>query len=406
MKKLLLPIAMLLSAPNYAQKEDLGWIAPEGKILNYRTLTWDDFQGEEDKKHAEDLASRNLQAQAYVCPAIYYQNAKGERLDNGRVKFDFKMKCAFQSRAFVRESTKQDHTNYVLVHEQDHYDIALIYTSKLQRELCSRDYSADKYDAEIDKIYDDIMAQYHKTQETYDHEVNPEGRDDREKQYLWDMRIKKCLENNTDEYFTAPESSVQSVKALGQVVKRIPGEPALQFVVRSRPLYSEFPADMTSKIVTTTEWGSDTSIIAFYTQKYYLAEDGAQPKDLFRTLAYAFVPTVKDTYKRILIDTFTNNGQPVKIATAFFANADSDNVKELVIMATATQKEKGTVGTLYMNRAYDAAVRPLPGKLKKLNDVTAKLDGGFEGTLDSKPSKAAYKSTKDVADALTKMGYK
>ena len=405
MRLSLITVCMLLISTTYAQ-EDVGWIAPEGKILNYRTLTWEDFQGKEEKEFTASLADRNLIAKAYVCPSIYVTSDSGEVEDNGRVKFKFHVKCAFQSRAFVRESTKQEHSNYVLTHEQDHYDIALVYNNKLQAALSSRDYSENNYSAEIDKICDDLLKKYHSIQEQYDKEVNPDGRDDKEMQYLWDMRIKKCLENNTDDYFASNLTAVQNVKLFGTSVKRIPGEATLQFVVRARPLYTEFPQEMTAKIVETREWTpGEPSVIAFYTQRYYLEEDAGSPKYNFRTLAYMLIPIGKDVYKRVFIDTFSIDGKQVKIGNAFFANADSDNVKELVITATCQQNDAAQKGTLYINRVYDnPTVVPLL-RLKKLIDVSEKIDGGLEGVSGGKPSKAKYKNEKEITEALKKMGY-
>ena len=405
MRLLIIAICILATAHTYAQRNDFGWIAPEGKILNYRTLTWADFLGKEDKELANGLAEKHLVAQAYVSPAIYFTVDSAERLGNGRLKFYFRVKCAFQSRAFVRESTKQEHSNYVLIHEQDHYDIALNYSNKLQAELSSRDYSEKNYKDEVNKLCDDLLKKYNDVQERYDREVNPDGRDEKEKQYLWDMRIKKSLENNTDEFYSAPESAVQNVKLYGTTVKRIPGERTLQFVVRARPLYTEFPEEVTSKIVETTEWTPEPSVVAFYTQKYYVEEDGGLPKYNFRTLAYMFVPNGKDTYKRIFIDTFSVDGKQVNITSTFFANADSDQVKELVITATCPQRDAGSSGTLYINRVYYNVGRPLPVRLKKLDAISAKIAGGLEGMSGGKPSHAAYKNEKEITEALKKMGY-
>jgi len=398
--RLLLAAACLLAAVPLKAQDD--WIAPEGKILNYRTLNWNDFMGKEDPDHAKALAERNMQAQAYVSPAIYFYVDSGAVQENGRVKFKFTVKCAFQSRAFARESTKQEHSNYVLIHEQDHYDIALTYANKLQEELSSHDYDRKKYNEEIDKLVDAQQTAYHNTQKTYDAEVNPDGREDKAKQFLWDMRIKKCMENNTTEFFASPESAVQSVKAIGQTVKRRPGEPALQFVVRCRPLYTEFPPEMTSKVIENNEWSKEKSVFAFYTQKYYVNEDGDLPKYNYRSFGYVFVPNGKDTYKRVFIDTFINEGNPVKITSAFFANVDTDAVKELVVMATSTQKNANGTGTLYINKVYDNVTRIVPGKLRKMEEVNSRIEGGFEGDKGGKPSKAKYKTEKEVSDILSK----
>ncbi len=402
--RLFLAGVCLLAAVNLQAQDD--WIAPEGKILNYRTLNWNDFMGKEDQEFAKSLAEQNLRASAYVSPRIYFYVDSGEVQENGRVRFKFTVKCAFQSKAFARESTKQEHSNYVLIHEQDHYDIALTYANKLQELLSSRDYDRKKYNEEIDKLVDAHQTAYYNTQETYDNEVNPNGRDDKPKQYLWDMRIKKCMENNTLEFFNSPESVVSSVKAIGQTVKRREGEPALQFVVRCRPLYTEFPQEMTSKVMENNEWTKEKSVFAFYTQKYYVNEDGDLPRYNYRSFGYVFIPNGKDTYKRVFIDTFINAGNPVKIVGAFFANVDSDAVKELVVMATSTQKNAEGTGTLYINKVYDNVTRIVPGKLRKMEDINAKIEGGFEGDKGGKPSKARYKTEKEVADVLAKLNSK
>ena len=105
----------------------------------------------------------------------------------------------------------------------------------------------------------------------------------------------------------------------------------------------------------------------------------------------------------MLIDTFNNDGKPIKIEKLFFANADSDNVKELVIMATSQQKDAQHNGTLYINRVYDNPPRILPGRLKRLEDATAKIEGGFEGKLNGKPVKAKVKNENEIAAILGKI---
>jgi hypothetical protein len=65
----------VMTAPWLYGQTAIGWIAPEGKILNYRTLTWNDLQGKEDKDFADKLAENNYVAKAYVCPAIYFKAA-------------------------------------------------------------------------------------------------------------------------------------------------------------------------------------------------------------------------------------------------------------------------------------------------------------------------------------------
>jgi hypothetical protein len=389
----------------HAQKNE--WIAPEGKILNYRTLNWADFMGKEDKDFAEKLAENNLRAKAYVCPAIYYYADSGKMQDNGRVSFRFRVKCAFQSRAFVRESTKQETTDYVLIHEQDHYDISMIYSNKLQAELSSKDYSEKNYNDEITKVYHGLMDKYEKTQELYDNEVNPEGRNDVEKQHLWDMRIKKCYENNTDEYLYASLSSVVSVKGAGQLVKRTPGEPVGIFATRCRPLYSWYTEEMAAKTIETTEWTNGKEVIAFYTLNSTVGgTSDLGSKEATRILACAFLPTGKDTYKRISIDTFFSDDKPAKITAVFYANADSDAAKELFILTTELVKNNISSGTLYTTHVYDnTPSRGFPARLQKLDDIAGKTGGGVEGSQNGKPSHPKCRNEKEVREALKKLGF-
>jgi hypothetical protein len=259
----------------------------------------------------------------------------------------------------------------------------------------------------MDKIDKDLYRSYRTTQNTYDNEVNPEGRFEKEQQYLWDMRIRKCMEENTDAFYRSPESVVKLVRGLGQTVKRLPKEPTRQFVVRVRPLYTEYPQYMVPKLVESAVWTEEKSIIAFYTQKYYVNEDGMAPKDYTRILAFMFVPNGKDTYKRVLIDTFSNNDRPVKIEAVFYAQADSDAARELVIMTTSTEKNMQLTGTTYTTKIYEnLRPRVVPARLKKLDDVALRVNGGFEGTEHGKATTAKFKTQQDVTDGLKNMGYK
>jgi hypothetical protein len=400
----ILPL-LLVCFSSIAQKNDIGWIAPEGKIINNRTLTWDDFQNREDKEFAKNLAAQGYRARAYVIPAIYFKWIDGKRQDNGRIKFKAVAKCAFQSHAYVRDDVKNSHSNYVRTHEQDHYDIALVFARKMEEAVVSKDYSEKNYDAEIDKILEDYYKQYHELQEKYDHEVNPEGKDDVPMQELWDMRIKKCLENNTLEYFNSPLSVVENVKTWGQTVKRLPDEDLKRFCTRARPLYTDFLDENAAISFETNEWTEQNCVVAFYSQKYFVEEEGKPVQDCSRMLGYIFIPNGKDTYRRSFIDTFCIDDKEPKINAVFFANADSDQTKELIIQTTIVKRDKNASGTQYETKVYDnIKPRSVPPKLKKVI-ATADFGDGFEGTLNGKPQKAPYKGEKELTEALTKLGF-
>lgn len=148
---------LLYSANTVIAQTD--WIAPEGKIINYRTVIWPDFLGRPDK-------DEDPRAGAAVQPAIYFTADSSEELPGDRVSFKFHVKCAFQSAAWVKEAVEKEHTYFYLNHEQDHYDIALNYANKLQADLSSRNYNNKSYHEDIHRIYEDLMTKFEKQKKT------------------------------------------------------------------------------------------------------------------------------------------------------------------------------------------------------------------------------------------------
>ncbi|GAA4466544.1 hypothetical protein GCM10023093_20800 [Nemorincola caseinilytica] len=382
---------LLLACPAaYAQ---IGWIAPEGKIYNYRTLMWADFLGKPDPKNEHVIS--------FIRPAPYYTADNGEHLPNGRVNFDFKVKCAFQS-----ESWSKNKEEFTLIYQQNNYDIALLYSNMLRMQLTGRDYSANNYDKEIDDIHDGLSKKREKVYEDYERETDFGNK--RENQPLWDLRIRKCMENLSDEYFASPEAVLQGGKGLGmgQMVKRGTDEPIRQFATRCRPLYAWYTDEMGARSMETTEWTAEPAVLAFYMQNYTVGTGDIDFKDNKRILAYAFMPVGKGSYKRVFVDSFSNDGNPVKVEAAFFANADSDATKELIIITTSTVKNRQVSGTFYATTVYDlTSSRVFPARLRRLEGIGEQLSGGLDGSRDGKPATAKMKNEKDVREALKKLGF-
>ncbi|MBC7554191.1 MAG: hypothetical protein H7257_09445 [Taibaiella sp.] len=376
------------------------WIAPEGKIINYRTLVWADFGGKPTKALLDEGVVAATQ------PAIYALPQGVERLDNGKLKIGFKVKCAFQTASWRREDMGDMPSDYVLNHECDHYDIALTFANKLQQDLTNKEYSEKGFEKEILNIYHPLLKKYHEVQSSYDsmagHGVSKDN------QYLWDLRIKKCLELTTDQYYSSPLSVAQQVLNPGQVVKRLPDEPARLFAVRCRPLKAEFTDEIAPKLTETKEWtGENSAVIAFYTQPFKIEKEFEPATEGTRLLAYAFMPMAEREYKRVLIDTFCIEGKAPKITGVFFANADSaDKIKEMVITTSTDIKLNDRKGTVYTNKVYDnTGMKTFPSRLRKLIAVNALIEGGFEGTENGKPVKARLKTEGDIRAELKKQGF-
>jgi hypothetical protein len=251
-----------------------------------------------------------------------------------------------------------------------------------------------------------LLKKYEEVQDEYDamagHGISKDN------QRLWDFRIKKCLQNTTDEFYGSPLNVVQTELMPGQTVKRLPEEPVRLFAVRCRPIYTEFTDEMATKIVETKEWtGDNNAVIAFYTQAYKIEKEFEPTINGTRLLAYAFMPMANREYKRVLIDTFCIENKAPRLVSVCFANADStDKIKEMVITTSLEQKDGTKKGVAYFNKVYDnTGVKTFPSKLRKLPAINALLEGGFEGTENGKPVKAKFKNEKDIAAELLRLGY-
>ncbi len=389
MKRYLLLIMLLAPCLLRAQ---LGWMAPEGKIIDYRTLAREDYLGKPEKK------DKNVSS--FIVPALYYMIDTYQHLPNDRIHFEIRVKCAFQSHSWIREETEEGFR-----HQQNQYDIALTYSNMLKAQLTTRDYSATGYQKELDAIHDNLFERSKKVHDAYQQESDRGN--NKTVEQLWNMRVKKCLENNTDEYFSSPETAVQSVKAPGQLVKKMQGENAKQLATRCRPLCSWYGEDISAKTIETTDWSAERSVIAFYTRSF--KDKTSLPKlknDSKEILACAFIPAGKDTYKRVSVDTFSYDDQVTRIEAAFMANADSDVTNELVVITATTWKDEASSGTMYNTYIYDnPASRMPPSRLRSLELVAAQVNGGLDGMRGGKQVVAKFKSERDVREGLRKLGF-
>jgi hypothetical protein len=316
------------------------------------------------------------------------------------------VKCAFQSAAWFKEDFGNMGSDYVLNHEADHYDIALTFANKLQQDFNNKEYDPVGYEKELDEIYESAYKKYEETQEKYDemagHGVQAEN------QHLWDLRIRKCMENNSDAWFNSPLSAIQNVADPGQTVKRLPDEPTRLFAVRCRPLYSEFNDELATKLIESKEWtGENSAVLAFYTQKFKFEKEYEATVEGKRLLAYAFMPQGDRNYKKTLIDTFSIDGKAPGLVSVFYANADSvEKTREMVVVTALDVKDKQRNGKQYLIRVYGVTgVKTFPNRLRRMTSVNEQLITGFDGIENGKPVKAHLKTEADIRAELKKLGY-
>jgi hypothetical protein len=129
---------------------------------------------------------------------------------------------------------------------------------------------------------------------------------------------------------------------LGQPYQRLNGETIEAFVMRITE-----SSRLAHPVIETNEWDS-THKSAIYFLPVPTPEGPA-------LIGYVLVPLSMTKYRRVLIDTFFQEGGDPKIETIFFANSDKDKEKELVILTSWPQNHSGAglVGTLYGTFIFD-----------------------------------------------------
>ncbi len=143
-----------------------------------RHLVWDDF------KAAPDTNSRNA---ALTTSAIQFNfTYDGHNLN-------YTITCQFDK----NKSWGKVKTDYILSHEQGHFDITEIYARKLNKSM--KEYSVGNVKSlnkDLNKIYQTTMHELNRYQDVYDGETNFSI--NKEKQAEWLEKISKELKDLND----------------------------------------------------------------------------------------------------------------------------------------------------------------------------------------------------------------
>ena len=167
---LLLLSLSLASFSQMNEEELISWT--EG-----RKLTWADYKG--NAKSGTDAAAST----ATYLGIEYNFNSKG---------FGYKITCSFSK----TRSWGLHKTEYILAHEQGHFDIAEIHARKLHKLLKSYKFNSRTVSRDVNKIYDTVMKEHHAFQSQYDQETN----------YSRDFTIQ-------DEWLTKIESELKKLES-------------------------------------------------------------------------------------------------------------------------------------------------------------------------------------------------
>lgn len=169
MTQILLSILLNFMAPAHTAVRDslIEWSAS-------RKLTWNDFRGAPPK---------NDTASALSSTAI--------KIDWGyhSATLKYHIRCRFdQNLSWAR--TRND---YILIHEQGHFDIAEIYARRLNGALKKYHPDPQKIKNDVNGIYQHIMQEYFDRQDQYDRATNFSR--DKKQQLVWLNKIGDELES-------------------------------------------------------------------------------------------------------------------------------------------------------------------------------------------------------------------
>lgn len=137
-----------------------------------RKLTWNDYKGKADR-------SIGAAASTATYLGINY-NFSPEGLT-------YSIICSFSK----NRSWGLHKTEYILKHEQGHFDIAEIFARKLNMKMSAYQVNGNTYKTDLKKIYEDIVAEKEAMQNAYDAETNHSI--DKDRQAAWLEKIEAML---------------------------------------------------------------------------------------------------------------------------------------------------------------------------------------------------------------------
>ncbi len=138
-----------------------------------RKLTWNDYKASPNpKSDAAATTSTSLSIDYHISGS----------------QFSYTIKSWFsRSRSWGRNKT-----DYILSHEQGHFDIAEIYARKLHQRMSAYTFSKKNYQKELNRIYNEVADEKAAVQQQYDRETRHSI--DEVKQAEWLKKISRMLE--------------------------------------------------------------------------------------------------------------------------------------------------------------------------------------------------------------------
>lgn len=166
---------LLFALPAFAFTQD-----KDEELIDWnakRQLTWADFKG--NPNPSSDAAASTT---TYL--GIEYNiSSKG---------FSYDIQCRFSR----TRSWGKSKTDYILKHEQGHFDIAELFARKLHKEMGEYKFNKNTFKSDLRVIYERVSKEKEEFQNRYDRETDHSRRSVRQSE--WNVMIKDLLEEYED----------------------------------------------------------------------------------------------------------------------------------------------------------------------------------------------------------------
>lgn len=142
-----------------------------------RKLRWDDFQGT-----PETGSDRAALSAIMINVDFSFSNNN----------FKWTITCRFNK----KKSWGRSKTDYILSHEQAHFDITEVHARKLHQQMKAYTFNQKTYQKDLQGIYQGIVKEENDMQSSYDRETNHSI--NKEQQAEWLVKVGKLLEETKD----------------------------------------------------------------------------------------------------------------------------------------------------------------------------------------------------------------
>lgn len=173
-----LPLSLFLIFLGFFHFSNSGWETRKNEIVwtdGYK-LSWNDFRGMPDRGDGTD---------ALTSGSIYFSYT-----DNGKGHFDITVIAAFDKQeSWLRRNKGSE---YLLSHEQLHFDLTELYARKLRKEVYAFHQTSRNFKKDYDFIFDQVYNELHRMQVLYDKETHHSL--NKQAQASWQKKIEDMLE--------------------------------------------------------------------------------------------------------------------------------------------------------------------------------------------------------------------